>query len=176
MGESSLIMKYVFDVCDTLRQSIMGKTVFLFLDYDGTLTPIVDCPEKAALSLSTKKFLEELTENPLCRVSIVTGRAVADISRLVGLKNVAYIGNHGFEIEAPGIFFEGFSFPRSREVMDYLKWKINTELMFFKGAFIEDKGICLCIHYLSLPAIERRSNRNFQNPFIRLNDPLLSKE
>jgi trehalose-phosphatase len=143
-------MKYFFDVCDALREDIAGKKLFLFLDYDGTLTPIVDRPEKAALPAVTKKLLEELTENPLCKVVIVTGRAVSDVRKLVGLENISYIGNHGFEIDALGLTFEGFNFSRTREVMDYLKWRINQELLFFKGAFIEDKGICLCVHYFQL--------------------------
>jgi trehalose-phosphatase len=143
-------MQYFFDVWKVLKQEMAGKKIFLFLDYDGTLTPIVDRPEKATLPPATKDFLKALAEVPSCKVFIVTGRAVADIRRMVPLENIAYIGNHGFEIEAPGVFFEGFRFSRTREVMDYLKWRINKELIFFKGAFIEDKGICLCVHYFQM--------------------------
>jgi trehalose-phosphatase len=143
-------MKYFFDACDLLKEKTAGKTLSLFLDYDGTLTPIVDRPENATLPLTTRRFLEKLTENPSCNLTIVTGRSVADIRNLIGLDNIAYIGNHGFEIDAPGFFFESFNFCRGREVMDHLKWRINKELAFFKGAFIEDKGICMCVHYFQM--------------------------
>jgi trehalose 6-phosphate phosphatase len=140
-------MEYFFDRCSV---DLSKRRLFLFLDYDGTMTPIVDQPEKAFLSLDNKRILRELAEYPLWNVAIVTGRALSDIRRLIELEDICYVGNHGFEIEAPGIHFKKFDFSPTKEIFDYLKWQINKELAFFKGAFIEDKEINLCIHYRQL--------------------------
>ncbi|MDO8580477.1 MAG: trehalose-phosphatase [Candidatus Omnitrophota bacterium] len=122
----------------------------MFLDYDGTLTPIVERPELAILSRETKEVLEKLIRNERFHVFVVSGRAMADVKMLVGIDNIVYIGNHGLEIEGAGIDFGEFPFARFREVLEYLKLEINKELIFFKGAFIEDKGLGLSVHYRML--------------------------
>ncbi|MDE2027602.1 MAG: trehalose-phosphatase, partial [Candidatus Omnitrophica bacterium] len=143
-------MKYIFNALDAIKKEMSGKELYLFLDYDGTLTPIVDHPQHAALPAPTKKLLKEFIKQPHCKVSIVTGRALSDIRRVIGMQHITYIGNHGFEIDDPKVSFKGFDLTHTREILEYLKWQINKELVFFKGAFIEDKGICLCIHYRQL--------------------------
>ncbi|MDE2027151.1 MAG: trehalose-phosphatase [Candidatus Omnitrophica bacterium] len=143
-------MKYILDAFGSLKTQIMGKPLFLFLDYDGTLTPLADHPDKAVLNQSTRKLLEKLAADDLINISIVSGRALWDIRNRVALQDVSYIGNHGLEMNGPGFNFQGFDLYPVREIIEYLKWEINRELVFFKGAFIEDKGIALSVHYRKL--------------------------
>jgi trehalose-phosphatase len=143
-------MRYLFDAYDLFKNQISGKNLFLFLDYDGTLTPIVERPEMAVLAKATKDLLEKLAQDRGVKIGIVSGRALADIRERVGLKEISYIGNHGFEIDAPGVNFKGYDLSGTRETMDHLKLEISDGMGPFKGAFIEDKGISLSVHFRQL--------------------------
>ena len=78
---------------------LRAGTAVVFLDYDGTLTPIVDRPEEARLAASTRSVLSELAGR--CAVTIVTGRDVAVARRFVQLDTLGYAGSHGFDIVGP---------------------------------------------------------------------------
>ena len=77
-----------------------ADSILLFLDYDGTLTPIVKTHYKAILQTKTKNLLKSLVKNKSVELSIVTGRSLTDIKRLVGLKGICYCGCHGLDIDA----------------------------------------------------------------------------
>lgn len=140
-------MVYFFKEPDILRKRLKDNQSILFLDYDGTLTSIVERPEMAVLSLKTRQVLEKLAQNEHVHIFIVSGRSMADVKRLVAIDNIVYMGNHGLEIEGANIDFKDFCFARFREILEYLKWEITKELVFFKGAFVEDKGLGLSVHY-----------------------------
>jgi len=143
-------VKNFFEHWSDIKKNFKDRDILLFLDYDGTLTPIVERPELAVLSRETKEVLRRLTENERLKVFIVSGRTMEDVKSLVGIDNITYIGNHGFEIEGAGIDFGNFPFEKFREILEYLKWEINKELIFFIGAFVEDKGLGLSVHYRTL--------------------------
>src|SRR3981081_374382 len=71
----------------------------VFLDYDGTLTPIVSHPENALLSDSLRPALQELTTR--APVAILSGRDLDDVRRRVALDGIVYAGSHGFDIAGP---------------------------------------------------------------------------
>lgn len=127
-----------------------GKKIFLFTDYDGTLTPIVDKPELAILDEDMKKILQSLTRK--INVTVVSGRSLADIKKLVSLKNIYYSGNHGFEIEVGDKKIE---LKRARKFLPLLseaeemlkKIKIN-------GLLLEKKKYSLAFHYRLVKAEE----------------------
>ncbi len=75
-----------------------GRPV-VFLDYDGTLTPIVSRPEDAILTDSMRDSLKELARH--FTVAVVTGRDKEDVERLVGLDGLIYAGSHGYIISGP---------------------------------------------------------------------------
>jgi trehalose 6-phosphate synthase/phosphatase len=80
-------------------------TTALFFDYDGTLTPHTPRPEDAVLSDVARAALEQAARAPNVDVVIVSGRALADVQAMVGVPGITYVGNHGFEIEGPGISY-----------------------------------------------------------------------
>ena len=84
---------------DLVRSRLRGRPVALFLDYDGTLTPIVNRPEDAKLSDSMRGALRALLGR--CPVAIVSGRDRKVVEQFVGLDGPAYIGSHGFDIVGP---------------------------------------------------------------------------
>ena len=71
----------------------------VFLDYDGTLTPIVARPELAILSDSVRQVLRRLSAT--CPVTIVTGRDVDVVRELVAIDRLGYVGSHGLDIIGP---------------------------------------------------------------------------
>jgi len=76
-----------------------ADTFAFLLDYDGTLTAIVEDPNGAVLGERVRGILQELAR--LYPVAIVTGRSREKIIQLVGIKGVYYAGSHGFDIEVP---------------------------------------------------------------------------
>jgi trehalose 6-phosphate phosphatase len=68
----------------------------IFLDFDGVLAPIVSRPEDAFPPPETVAELERLVER-YALVSVVSGRAGADVSERVGVRGIVYVGSHGLE-------------------------------------------------------------------------------
>src|SRR5271156_5377479 len=71
----------------------------LFLDYDGTLSPIVNDPGAATLVDGAAKALESLAAQ--CPVAILSGRDLADIRARGPIPGLWYAGSHGFELTEP---------------------------------------------------------------------------
>ena len=70
-----------------------------FLDFDGTLTPIMPRPDMARLAEPVRAVIAALAERH--SVAVVSGRDRAEIERLIGLPEILYAGNHGFDIVLP---------------------------------------------------------------------------
>ena len=141
-------MKALLSCWDVVAARVKGaEHILLLIDYDGTLTPIVKKPELANLSLQMKECLQELAGNPHLTLGIISGRTMEDLQERVGLNGIIYVGNHGLEIEGPGITYVN---PVARETKPFLHslcQDISKELAGIKGAIIEDKGLTLSLHY-----------------------------
>lgn len=140
-------MRHLFSYWGRLKKALKGKFVYLFLDYDGTLVPIVRMPGEAVISDRTKALLRRLSKMIDYRIAIVSGRALGDISRRVGLKNIVYVGNHGLEIKGPKISFKSRLPVRYRRTLEKIKDDLKGSISSVKGVLIEDKGLSLSIHY-----------------------------
>ena len=70
-------------------------------DVDGTLAPIVERPEQAAVPARAAELLAMLSER-FGLVGCISGRRALEARRLVGVEGIAYAGNHGFELLLPG--------------------------------------------------------------------------
>ena len=142
---------------DALRARLDGRSVALFLDYDGTLTPIVDRPDRAVLSDAVRTALERLSR--YCTVCVVSGRGREDVARLVGLGGVVYAGAHGFDIKGPG----GLSLTRGEAFFPELQqaaMALREALADIEGVVVEDKTHAIAIHFrmadpAEAPRVER---------------------
>ncbi|MDP2940401.1 MAG: trehalose-phosphatase [Candidatus Omnitrophota bacterium] len=142
-------MDYLYNKWNELKENFKKKFLYIFLDYDGTLTPIVKNPKEAIISQETKTLLQQLANSQECKLAIISGRALKDIKKIVSLKNIIYVGNHGFEIEGSKIKFESPGLFNYKGVLKKIKNDLDERLSKFKGVFLEDKGITLAIHYRS---------------------------
>ena len=144
---------------------------FLFLDYDGTLTPIVKRPGMAELSRPRRNLLRKLARSPHFLVAIVSGRMLSDITKRVGIKGIYYVGNHGFEVTGPKLKFTHPKAKTAKPILRKIKKELSRRLRDVKGIIIEDKILTMSLHY----RLVRRSDtekvkRAFQNivrPFRR---------
>ena len=140
-------MRYIFHDLEKIKKSLEGKYIFLFLDCDGTLAPIVNTPDKVIISQETKKLLGSLSQKKNCRIAIISGRTLADIKKRFGLKNIIYSGNHGFQIEGPKIKHE-LAVPLGyKKALWRIKTRLKEKLSGIKGVFVEDKKLSLALHF-----------------------------
>jgi len=130
--------------------------VLLFLDYDGTLTPIVSRPDRALLSPSSRKLLEELHGDPRYTLAVISGRALRDVRALVGLRGLIYVGNHGLELVGPKIRFVNPHAKATRPLLGRIARSLRRELRVTPGAVVENKGLSLTVHFRKVRADERQ--------------------
>lgn len=126
----------------------------LFLDFDGTLTPIVSRPEKAFLSIHIREWVKRFCG--ICKVAIVSGREIEDIKERVGVPQCIYVGNHGLEIEGDGISFQAKGAMEARnEIVRFLEEMRKVILeQNIRGAVLEDKKLTASIHYRLMDKID----------------------
>jgi trehalose 6-phosphate phosphatase len=131
---------------EDIRHRLEHKNVAVFLDYDGTLTPIVDRPDHALLSSAMRQILRELAS--CCPVAIISGRDRADVQKLVQIDAIVYAGSHGFDIAAPQnrqIQYEnGLAF---LPVLAHAEDELRQKLAAVAGALVEHKKFSIAIHF-----------------------------
>ena len=78
-----------------------ARRAAILTDVDGTLAPIVERPELAAVPARTSELLRALNRR-YGLVGCISGRQALEARRLVGVEEIAYAGNHGLELLMPG--------------------------------------------------------------------------
>ncbi len=128
---------------------------FLFLDFDGTLSPIARRPEGAALPPGTGRWLMTLLRRRNIPVAIVTGRSYPDIRKKIGLADVIYAANHGMEVYVRGrsVLKKGRAY---RRPLASLARSLAASLTTIPNADVEDKGLSVAVHFRRVPARDRR--------------------
>ena len=126
---------------------VLGRgSAGVFLDYDGTLTPIADRPEQATLSDSIRAKLSRLAS--CCPVTIVTGRDVAVVRGFVRLDALGYAGCHGLDIEgAAGTGLRYQAAETELPILDAAEAELRRRLSAVVGALVERKRYSVSTHY-----------------------------
>ena len=97
-------MKYLFRNMHEVV-ALRAEWIYVMVDYDGTLTPIVKHPRLVTLTNNTREVSYSLVTQPNCVLAIVSGRSQEEVKRLVGIEGAYYLGNHGFEVSGPALNF-----------------------------------------------------------------------
>ncbi|HSJ14835.1 MAG TPA: trehalose-phosphatase [Longimicrobiales bacterium] len=121
--------------------------LFVGLDFDGTLTPIVSRPELAHLGGDTRLVLVRLAARPDTVVAVLSGRALADVRTRVAVPGLFFAGNHGFEIEGPGISELHPAADAAAPAIRRLAEACARQLARIEGVIVEDKGVTLSVHF-----------------------------
>jgi len=77
-----------------------GRRLLMF-DYDGTLAPFRVNRANAVLSPAIRRGLRRLAKLPGHTLAIVSGRSLAELTRLLGNLPVTLVGEHGWEEREP---------------------------------------------------------------------------
>ncbi|KAM7268488.1 hypothetical protein ACFE04_010654 [Oxalis oulophora] len=149
---------------EQLMKSANGKKMVVFLDYDGTLSPIVDDPDRAFMSDDMREAVCQVAKH--FPTAIISGRSRNKVKEFVKLSNVYYAGSHGMDIMAPRslskssdgknhpttldkhenqvLFQPAKKFlPAIQEMLVVLEEKIRK----IQGARVEDNIFCASVHF-----------------------------
>jgi alpha,alpha-trehalase len=150
---TTLALPNAADRWEEVERLMQGKRPAVFLDYDGTLTPIVERPELAVLSDEMRATVRELAT--LCTVAVVSGRDRADVQALVGLDELVYAGSHGFDIAGP----EGLRIQHEKGA-DYLPAlacahePLGEALRGIEGVLLERKRFAIAVHFRQVAEVD----------------------
>ncbi|MBI4227562.1 MAG: trehalose-phosphatase [Candidatus Omnitrophica bacterium] len=129
------------------RRVAAADRLLVFLDYDGTLTPIADHPSRARLSASLRRLLERLARRADIHVALISGRRLSDLKRMTGVPGLCYIGNHGLELESPACRYVNPGAQAARPLLRQIARRLRAAVRPIPGAWVEDKGLTLSLHY-----------------------------
>ncbi|KAF7834279.1 putative trehalose-phosphate phosphatase J [Senna tora] len=144
------------DMFGQIVEASKGKQIVVFLDYDGTLSPIVDDPDRAFMSLAMRKTVRKLAR--CFPTAIVSGRCRDKVYNFVRLAELYYAGSHGMDIKGPtkfskynkhskaeAVLFQPASefLPMIEEVYQVLVEKTKS----IPGAKVENNKFCASVHF-----------------------------
>jgi trehalose-phosphatase len=121
-----------------------GNHIAIFLDYDGTLTPIVSHPQDAWLSDSMQQTLRSLAAR--LPVAILSGRDLDDVRGRVLVDGIVYAGSHGFDISGAGGLRRELGAEYLPE-LDRAEKELRKALDEIPGAQLERKHFSVAAHY-----------------------------
>jgi trehalose 6-phosphate phosphatase len=117
-------------------------------DLDGTLAPIVARPELARVPDEARVALARIADR-FAVAAVVSGRRATVAREIVGLEELTYIGNHGFELLAPNASEPRAApelGPHGRDAARFAAGFDAAELD-AAGLRVEDKGPIIALHW-----------------------------
>jgi trehalose 6-phosphate phosphatase len=140
---------------EDLERRLEGKRPAIFLDYDGTLTPIVERPENAIISERMRESVRTLAERfPVC---VVSGRDRPVVQELMGLNNLIVAGSHGFDIWSPeqGTIEREEGGGEFEELLEQVRTRLHEVMDPIEGALVEPKKASVAAHFRLVSEDER---------------------
>ncbi|KAK2655798.1 hypothetical protein Ddye_008850 [Dipteronia dyeriana] len=154
---SSWILNHpsALDMFEQIIEASKGKQIVMFLDYDGTLSPIVDDPDQAFMSNKMRKTVKKLAK--CFPTAIVSGRCRDKVYNFVKLAELYYAGSHGMDIKGPETGSQNkksdhesiLCQPASEflPMIDEVYQKLVEKTKSTPGAKVENNKFCLSVHY-----------------------------
>ncbi|XP_057858805.2 probable trehalose-phosphate phosphatase C isoform X3 [Cryptomeria japonica] len=153
------------DVFEDITSMAQGKQLVVFLDYDGTLSPIVENPDHAYMSDEMRNALRNVAKQ--FPTAIITGRCRDKVFEFVQLPELYYAGSHGMDIMGPteihnsnkegdNIYEEikirgkAVSFQPASEylpLMDEVCRVLKERARYYTGARVEHNKYCITVHF-----------------------------
>lgn len=136
-----------------------NKKIAMFLDYDGTLSPIVDDPDRALMSDAMRGTVRNVAK--YFPTAIISGRNRDKVYDLVGLTELYYAGSHGMDIMGPVTNTNNVNstdqqgkevklFQPAKEFLPLIDEVFRTlveNTKGIKGAKVENHKFCASVHY-----------------------------
>jgi trehalose 6-phosphate phosphatase len=135
---------------DRFTQELHGRHPVVFLDFDGTLAPIVAHHDQALLDADMWEAVRNLARR--CPVAVVSGRDRQDVQARVEL-DLIYAGSHGFDIAGPnGLRREHEEAQALLPLLDAVQQELEQTLAPIDGADVERKKYAVAVHYRNTDA------------------------
>lgn len=126
---------------------LAAERLHLFLDYDGTLANFAPTPEHVEPDPELAGLIQRLVREPRLRVSVVSGRRLDHVRRLVPVPGVLLAGTYGIELQTPsGRRVDRLDLEQVRPLLDDLKPRWAALIAGRQGFFLEDKLWALALH------------------------------
>ena len=123
------------------------KHVDLYLDYDGTLAVFAPTPDDVLPDERVIRLISQLADSPSLRVSIISGRRLGHIRKLLPINGILLAGTYGVEMQLPdGKEVHQIEYNSIRPTLDSLKPRWRELIEGKQGFYLEDKGWALAIH------------------------------
>ena len=162
------MLKLFQEYCRIEKKIFEKKSLFIGLDYDGTLTPIVSHPDQACLSEDTKSLLADLSNLPHMFVCIISGRSCVDVRGKVGIEKIIYAGNHGMEIKGGGLSFSIRNSRKYVEEINEICRNLTQRLKEIGNVWVENKGLTASVHYRLADSEDIHKARQIISPIIKV--------
>ena len=118
----------------------------VLLDFDGTVSEIVNDPDAASLIPGAGEVLESLAAR--CPVAVVSGRGLEDIKARIGVPGIWYAGSHGFELLSPdGTYHQNEVGAEAIRVLADAESELRERLAGIGGLVVENKRFSVAVHY-----------------------------
>ncbi|KAL4604552.1 hypothetical protein ACB092_10G201000 [Castanea dentata] len=150
---------------EEIKSMAHEKQMVVLLDYDGTLSPIVNNPNQAFMSTEMHSAVREIGEH--FPTAIISGRSRNKVFQFVRLNNIYYARSHGMVISNPSLSLnygnhehqtrtideKGNDMVNFCPVRDFLpiiqtiKDKLEKIAKDITGASVEDNKFCLSVHF-----------------------------
>lgn len=148
---------------EMMMDASKGKQIVVFLDYDGTLSPIVNDPDRAYMSKQMRATVRKVARH--FPTAIITGRCTAKVYEFVKLAELYYAGSHGMDIMGPAKSSKGSKANCSRTtdkkggvvlyqpaseflpMIDKVFALLVEKTKRISGAMVENHKFCVSVHY-----------------------------
>jgi alpha,alpha-trehalase len=134
-----------------LKELVAARRPAVFLDFDGTLSDIVEHPESATLVDGAADSLRALAAH--CPVIVISGRDLSDVRTRVNVEGIWYAGSHGFELQEPdGTYHENTSATEVVDTLALAATRLAEMLEDISGIEVEHKRFAVAVHYRNADA------------------------
>ncbi|KAL7208309.1 hypothetical protein ACSBR1_030129 [Camellia fascicularis] len=142
------------DMFEQIVNLSKGKQIVMFLDYDGTLSPIVEDPDRAFMTNEMRQAVRDVAK--YFPTAIISGRCRAKVYNFVRLSQLYYAGSHGMDIKGPSKGCkcrngnQVVPFQPAREFLPMIDKVYKALLEKTKstpGAKVENNKFCISVHY-----------------------------
>lgn len=129
------------------RWALDSERLSLFLDYDGTLSDFAPTPDHIEPNPEIIDVLERLAGKAAYRLTILSGRRLEHIRRLLPISGIFLAGTYGIEFVTPaGDLIQRVEYDLIRPMLEALKPQWERTIAGREGFFLEDKGWTLALH------------------------------
>ncbi|XP_059308079.1 probable trehalose-phosphate phosphatase H [Lycium ferocissimum] len=145
------------DMFEQIISASKGKQIVMFLDYDGTLSPIVEDPDQAFMSDAMRATVRKLAR--YFPTAIVSGRCRDKVYNFVRLAELYYAGSHGMDIKGPSkgskykkggqaVLFQAAS--EFIPMIDEVYKALHDATKSIEGVRMENNKFCASVHFRSV--------------------------